>query len=138
MNDFTYAWLIMASITLVMFLAQAAIAEENPEGQVYLNGTNPISRYYTGGEFDDSDPRSNLPNAGSGESAQNDYTDEYRVTQSWFGNAIGNNYVGDALSMPFNIMKSMGLPNTVANIFGAFWFGLLILITALMILGKER
>jgi len=136
MNDFTYAWLIIASITLLMFLVQTAVQTENPEGPTFLNGTNPISRYYNSQGLDDSHPNSGLPGASSGGS-QSDYTDEYRVTQSWIGSIAGNNFIGDTLDMPYNMLKSMSLPDTVCNAFGAFWWGLMILMTVMMILGKE-
>jgi hypothetical protein len=139
MNDFTYAWLVVASISMMFFLASLAAAEVNPEGIQFMNGTNIISRHNTDGGFDDSQPYIDLPDASTGEgSSNNDFTDQYSVSQSWFGSLAGNNYLGDTLSMPFNILKMMGLPDKVANVFGAFWWGLLILLTVMMILGKEK
>jgi len=139
MNDFTYMWLMMACITLVMIFAQGAINVENPDGPVYLNGTNVVSRHYTSvGQLDDTNPYEDLPDASSGESSENDYTDEYRVSQSWLGSLVGNNYLGDVLSSPFNIFKAMGLPSTISNIIGAFWWGFLLLLTAMMLIGKEK
>lgn len=138
MNDFTYAWLVVASISLVFFLSSLATAAENPEGLQYMNGTNIINRHYVDGNFDDSQPHLDLPDASTGDSSSNDFTDQYKVSQSWFGSLAGDNYLGDALSMPFNILKTMGLPDAVANAFGAFWWGILVLLTVVMILGKER
>jgi len=138
MNDFTYAWLVVASITLVFFLAQAAISVENPAGAVYLNDTSLLTRNFDKfGNVNQSNPYGELPDAGTGQT-ENDFTDEYRVTQSWLGSLVGNNYLGDVLDTPYNILKSMRLPDIIANAIGSFWWGLLILLSVAMILGKER
>lgn len=138
MNDFTYMWLVVASISLIFFLAQLAISEENPSGTIIMQGNNLIIRQYAEAGLNDSNIYAGLPDASSGENANNDYTDEYRVTQGWIGSLIGKNYLSDALDTPFNLLKSMGLPPALSNAMGAFWWGLLILLTVMMVLGKER
>jgi len=138
MNDFTYAWLVWGSITLVMFLVQAAVAAENPDGPIYLNNTDVITRNMDRLGDINKTHYEDLPDAATGQSGQNDFTDEYKVTQSWLGSWAGNNYIGDVLDMPYNLFKSMGLPEVVCNGFGSFWWGFAILLLVAMILGKER
>lgn len=137
MNDFTYAWLICAGITLLMVLSQAAISQENPSGQQIISlSDNALTRNYQNGQFDDSKPYENLPRSPGGQ-GNNDYTDEYRVMQNWLGGS-GNSVFQDVLSAPFDFLKAMKLPDFIVGILGAFWWILLGILTAMMLFNREK
>ena len=136
MNDFTKAWLVVACITAIMMIAQLAISTENPNGIQIISDNNMVTRYQAQGQLNDSNPYSVLPSATTtGQSGASDYTDQYRVSQDWMGKG-GGNFLQDALSAPYNILKSMNLPGELVWILGSLWYGLLMLLTAMMLLGK--
>jgi hypothetical protein len=136
MNDWTKAWLVVACITLIMIFFNLARAAENPDGTTTLTGNNMIERYNTEAGLNDNDPYSSLPSGSS--DATDQFTDEYRVTQTYFAAGHGSNLLQDVLSAPYNIMKSMQLPSDIVNVLGTFWWLLVGILFVMMLTGREK
>jgi hypothetical protein len=120
-----------------MIFFNLAKNSENPDGTTIITGNNMIERYNTEAGLNDNDPYSSLPNSSSSDAADQ-FTDEYRVTTSYFGSGHGSNLLQDVFSSPYNIMKSMQLPNDIVNVLGTFWWLLIGILFVMMLFGREK
>lgn len=146
MSNLTTALVIMLSINVIFLLGQASVMEINPEGTNFydcqgsmlgdLSTGNCSNQAYL---LDDTDPASVLPEGETSVSPEtgNVYTDTFTTSRSWLLDSLGLRYVVNLLSAPYNILKSIGLPDIFAFAIGGLWYGITLFLIVAFILGRH-
>lgn len=135
MNDFTKAWLVMISITLVFYFAQLATYHENPEGSSqFMSQTTQLGNISSPGT-DTTNPNNDLPGSDSinSDSGGNLFSDPLTLVWNWILGIPGAKYVTTLLSTPTWTLHLIGLPADIIFPLAALWYGLIILLTVMMI-----
>lgn len=149
MSNLTTALAIMLSINVIFILSQAAVlevgAEIGTEQEFFSCSGSMLSAFEQNAcqnstrLLADENPASILP---SGESAVspttgNIFTDAFSSIKSWFLDSLGLRYLTNLLSGPYNIIKSMGLPETFAFAIGGLWYGITLFLLVAFFTGRD-
>jgi hypothetical protein len=146
MTNITGALLIVLSVNVILFLAQAGMTDINPTGTKFFNCSGTIiSEFDTGncqGELYliNSDYASNnLPEGEESVSPEtgNFFTDIFNTAKNWILGVSGVTYLINIVSAPASFLASLGLPSAFVFAIGSLWYGLTFFLVIAWILGKE-
>lgn len=122
----------MITINVVLFFAQGAMSESNPDVQYIDVNSSPAGQMMNEGT------NSTLPDISSGE----DYNDaETQIsTGSDFLRAAEGAWgvVSGLFSQPAGFMKEVGVPRPIRNGFNAIWYTVMIVLIVGWIRGKNQ
>lgn len=146
MSNILIGLIVMTSITVLMILGQAAILEINPQGpQFYackgsiLEGIDANACNGALYVLNDQNSSGQLPSTTSSVSPTtgNVFTDTPTTAKNWLLQNTGLGYLFNLLGAPYYILNAIGLPNIIAFTFGAMWYGIMLLLIILLILGRN-
>lgn len=139
---------IILAINSVMFLGQFAVTEISNEydsgGVDFFDYSNSfINRFDEGNYTVISNSSGVIPEASDSVSTEtgNLFTDSARSIKSWFGKATGSmitgwDYFVSFLTGPTKYLAVIGTPEPLVFVFGAFWYGLTLLLLILLIFNR--
>jgi hypothetical protein len=141
----TTALIFVLTVNVLMFLTQAAILDVNPTGTAFYSMEGSILEEFDAptedGEhiLDTNDIHSNLPESESSISPTtgNIFTDTFTSIKNWFGDAIGLSYLYSIISAPYNLLKSMQLPNDFVYAVGTLWYAVTLFLVVAFALGRN-
>jgi len=145
MSNLTYALVIMLSLNAILILGQASVLGINEDASLiyHCNGTM-LGELSTGCDdgtyiLSDGESTTQLPSASSSVNAETgvSYTDSITTSRSWLLESTGLGYVVNLLSAPYNIIKSLGLPEIFAFAIGGLWYGVTLFLLVAFILGRN-
>ncbi len=145
MGNLTMALMFVLVLNVFMFLSQASVMNLNPEGTEFHNREGTMLESFNKGEVDGDpvlDTQSTtdaLPEAEGTISATtgNLFTDTFSSIKNWFAKATGLSYLYGIVSAPYNMLKSMNLPNDFVFAIGTLWYGLTLFLIVAFFWGKE-
>lgn len=144
MGNYLMAFLIVIGINLMLWLGQAAVLDINPSGTTFgdyqgnmFGKTNEGNTHY---QLNESDPYGMLPKGNSAidPDTGNIFTDAYNTIKGWLADKTGARYLMAIVSAPYNFLKALHLPEMFVYAFGTFWYLLTILISVLMLTGRDN
>ena len=146
MGNLTIALVFVMTLNVLMFMSQVAILDLNPEASPYFwtnKGTMLENFDKTGGSGDavlNTDlVTEDLP-AGDGSvspTTGNIFTDVFNSIKGWFGRSTGLAYITGIVSAPYNVLKSMNLPNEFVFAMGTLWYGITFFLVVAFFWGRE-
>lgn len=142
-DKFLLAFIIMLGINIVLGLTQVSMININPNSQRFFNlSTSPAGAYIHDGELVNGSI-SELPSEVKGESGSvitggsfSLFTDPVSTIKNFFINTLGGKYITAMFRAPYDFVKSAGVPQDVAIYIGVLWYGFMILLLALVIIGR--
>jgi len=144
MGNMTLAFVFVVLLNVFFFLVQATVYEINPEGGLYYTYQGSLLQQYdVNNQQNNSLLKENtiseeLPqdsaDIGIGDQG-NFFTDTFQSVKTWFGKKTA--YVQQMLFGPYNILKSLGLPNQIVFAIGSLWY-LICLIVIVSFFWGER
>lgn len=143
-NMITNALIFIMVLNALMFLSQLASADMNPEGVVFYNcegsmidGFGNCNQSFS--YLNTSDTINQLPTAESSVdvSTGNIFTDTFRSIKNWITQSTGLRYVFGMLKAPYNICKSLNLPEAIATTFGVLWYAITLFLIIAFIWGRD-
>ena len=150
MNTLTYAFLVVMSINVMLFIGQAAMLDINPDGpQLYhcegnLLGAFEATGCTTPGSYylNNTDPTASLPSGETSVSPEtgNIFTDAFTGIKSWFLKSTGLSYVGNILNAPYNVLSAiLPGPETQPFVFaiGSGWYALTFFLLVAFLFGRD-
>lgn len=146
MANITKALMIVLSINIILFLAQAAMTDINPTGTKFFDceGTI-ISEFDAGncqGELNiiNADYASrNLPEGESSISPDTgtQFTDLFNTGKNWLLEKSGVRYLINIVSAPSSFLASFGLPTAFVFGISALWYGVTFFLFVAWLLGRD-
>lgn len=119
-----YIWVIMAVISVVLFLFQSSVDGINANGTTLYNYEGGIIDAYSYGNYTGIvDPSQGIPELEAEVSTGGDsgYTDIFQSIKSWFQDTKTGKIIGGLYYAVPNIIKGMGLPNSFSFALGLLW-----------------
>jgi hypothetical protein len=152
MGNLTTAVVFVIAINVLMFLTQSAIFAINPDTpqSFFSNKGTLLANFDTNNNrgidlnanysLDTDGNAERLPTAEgfvSPSSSGDLFTDAFSSIKSWFAKSTGLSYLGSVLSAPYNILKSMGLPNPFVFAMGTLWYVITFLVLIAFLWGRD-
>lgn len=146
MSNLTNALAVVIGINVIMFLAQAAILELEPEGSSFYNCEGSIIASFDKNNctsatyvLDDSNPKDLLPTGAKSVDPDtgNIFTDAFTGIKTWLLDSLGLSYLANILSAPTNMLKAMGLPDAFSFAVGALWYGVTLFLIVAFLFGRD-
>jgi len=135
MGNQLMAVMVVVFLNVMMFLVSVSMTNINPNADsIYTLEGSPIGAVIKddleSGNYNNTYVSSNiirdLPQSTQGETAPTSsggfVTDLFNNILSWLKSIPGLNYVFMAVSAPYNVIKSMGLPAQFAAAIGGLWY----------------
>lgn len=127
-----YLWIIMLSLSIVLFMFQVSIENINPEGATTIyNYNGSILQSYDAGDYnivnspDDNIPE--LPAEISTESSSSGFTDIFQSITTWFKTSKAGQVINGLYYAFPNLIKGLGLPEQFAFALGILYHLLAVL-----------
>lgn len=141
-SNLTLALVFVMALNLLMGLSQLATTDINPEGPNYFNCEGSMLDNFGNCQtnlLNTSQTISQLPTGESSIEPQtnNIFTDTFRSIKKWVTNIPGVNYLFGIITGPYNIIKSLNLPDGFTFTIGAFWYGITLFLIIAFIWGRE-
>lgn len=134
MNPLLTALVIVLSINAIMWTSETAIVEMG--GPSFYNKQGILENHNLS---EGVDPYAELPTTGGAVTTDtgNIFIDTFGSFMNWLAQKTGFDAVIQTLKAPYNIMKSMGIPNDLADLFGTLWYLVTILLVVLVVTGRN-
>lgn len=132
MGNLTTALVFVLAINVFMFIVQASIIEINPgASQTYFNNSGSLINEFDANNgagdpvLDTENVHTNLPSSEGAVSVgdNNFFTDVFNSIKGFFGDKLGLKYLVAIVSAPYNLLKSINLPNPIVFALGSLWYG---------------
>jgi len=146
MGNLTIALVFVMSLNVLMFLGQAAVYDLNPATAptFWTNEGTLLENFDASGGvgepvIDTQETINELP-AGEGSvspTTGNLFTDTFSSIKRWVARSTGLAYLFGIVSAPYNILKSMGLPNDFVYAMGTLWYGITLFLVIAFFWGKD-
>lgn len=139
MANLLKAVILILSVNVVLFLAQASMLEMNPSGNTVFNCTgSTMAALSDCGNSLEQNPQSTLPegNTGVDPTTGNIFTDSFSSVKNWLIDATGLDYVFSMLSAPKDILEFVGVPAPIAFVVGVLWYGTTLFIIISFMFGR--
>ena len=146
MSNMTTAVVIILSINVIFFLAQAAMTDISQDSTQFYNGTGSVlcsfeSSGCTGSTYqvNSQDPANVLPSVDASVSPTtgNIFTDTFTSIKNWLLDNSGIGFLLNILGAPVSFMNAIGLPSVVSFAIGAMWYGLTLFLIISWIAGRN-
>lgn len=136
MNPLITALIVVLSLNAFMWMSQSAITEMNPAVTFYTGEGGILENHALG---NGTDPYSELPTTGGAVSTEsgNIFIDTFGTFMNWIAQKSGFDTVIQTLKAPYNLMKTIGVPEDLANIIGTMWYLVTILLVVLVATGRN-
>lgn len=120
-----YLWVIMLSISVVLFLFQVSIDNINPGGAttLYNHSDSLIGAYDSGGynlEVNVEDGIPELPDDVTGEDSSG-FTDIFQSVKNWFSDTKAGKIISGLYYGVPNLVKGIGMPEAFSYAIGFLW-----------------
>ncbi len=145
MGNLTVALVFVLTLNTLMFLAQASTLDLNPDGPVFYTNEGTLLNHFDKNEgegdpvIDTDQLTEDLP-AGEGSvspTTGNLFTDTFSSIKRWFSQSKGVRYITGIISAPYDLLKSMGLPNEFSFAIGSLWYGITFFLVVAFFWGRE-
>src|SRR4030042_1674714 len=132
MGNLTVALVFVLTLNVLLYLGQVASYSLNPESSpVFFTNKGTMLETFdkNAGEgtptLDTEQTTNVLPSTEGSVSPTtgNFYTDTFSSIKGWFAQKTGIAYIFGILSAPYNVLKSMNLPNEFSYAVGTLWYG---------------
>jgi hypothetical protein len=144
MGNLTIATLFIVAVNVLMWFAQIAINDINPDGSVCYNLEGSIidNSVTRSGNYSvvNNDVTDDLPTAAgtiSPSSSTSVFTDIFNNILTWFKSTPGVKYVYGVIAAPYNILKCTGLPSSFIVGIGTLWYLVSFLVLVAFIWGRD-
>lgn len=145
MGNLTVAAMFVIVLNVFMFLGQVAVLELNEDAGMYFTNEGTLLDNFdsnsgegepvldTGGTIDSlpSGAESVSPTTG------NVFTDTFSSIKDWMLKSTGLAYLFSILAAPYNILKSMNLPNNFVYAMGTLWYAITFILVLAFIFGRD-
>jgi len=146
MGNLTVALSFVIALNVLMFLTQAAILEVNPDATTFFTNKGTMLDSFdanknTGNYTLDTDAVSEHLPTGKGSisvTTGNLFTDMFSSIKTWLADKTGLSYLSGIVSAPYNILKSMNLPNAFVFAMGTMWYVLTLFLLIAFIWGRDN
>ena len=140
-TPFSRYLIIMLSINMILFLVQTAIVTTNPDGPVFFDvGNSPAGQFLdssNGLVINASEVGLDVEEPVEAEST-NVFTDAFKKIKQWFSKLDRNfGLFTGMLGQPYGFLKGIGVPQAICTAFGVIWYGLMALLVAGIIGGRN-
>lgn len=145
MGNLTIALVFVLTLNVLMYMTQVAILDINPNAPQFWTNEGTILENFdkTGGTgepvIDSDNVMGDLP-AGEGSvspTTGNLFTDVFSSIKRWVAQKTGIAYITGIVLAPYNILKSMGLPNSFVFAMGSLWYGVTFFLVVSFFWGRE-
>lgn len=146
MGNLTINMVFVLTVNVLMFLGQIAVYNLNPESapNYYSNKGTVLENFDKnrgiGEPVLDTDNAINELPSGEGSvspTTGNFFTDTFSSIGSWFKQKTGLAYLFGIISAPYNMLKSMNLPNPYCYAIGTLWYGLTLFFVIAFFWGRD-
>ena len=143
MGNTTVALTFVMILNVLMWLSQVALIDLNPVGPEFFHCEGSIMEGQSSACSNASDivlntdAASQLPSSQNVDVATNPFTDIFNNILGWLKSLPGISYLVAIVSAPYNIMKSIGLPNELAFGLGFLWYGITLFCVVAFLWGRE-
>jgi len=144
MSNLTTALVLVLTLNVLIFLAQAGIDDLNPNAVNFYDSSGSLIDGFNGGTADnpslDKDALTNaLPTAEGSISPEtgNFFTDVFSSIKNWVTGLPGISYLYGIIMAPYNMLKMAGLPNAFTWAVGSLWYGLTLFLIVAFIWGRD-
>lgn len=137
MGNVTTALVFVMLLNVLMFLTQASMIALNSDSIRFYDVSGSIIE---GMNIDkDINPEDKLPSLQDIQvSSGNPFTDIFNSIISWFKTSTGLSYIYGIVTAPYQILKALGLPTSVAWGLGALWYGISLFCVIAFAFGREN
>ena len=141
MGNLTIALVFVITLNVLMFLVQAATLDINPDApNFFTNEGTMLDRFDAGGNILDTGSISTqIPQneVNINPTTGNLFTDTFSSMKKWFGESTGVNYIFSILAAPYNMVKSINLPNAFTFAIGTLWYAITLFLIVAFIWGRD-
>jgi len=145
MGNLTTALSFVLILNVLMFLVQAAILDLNPDATNFFTNEGTLLSNFDANNnngtyvLDTEGVADHLPTAEGSVSPTtgNLFTDMFSSMKTWFAETTGLSYLMGIVSAPYNLLKSMNLPNAFVFAIGSLWYALTLFLLIAFFWGRD-
>lgn len=145
MANVTMALMLVLAVNVFLYLGQAAILEINPDAPLFFNREGTVLQEFDKNNgvgdpiLDTESTTDQLPSTEGSVSPTtgNFFTDMFSSIKNWFAKKTGISYLLAIVSAPYNILKTMHLPNSFVFAIGTLWYVLTLFLIVAFFWGRD-
>ena len=145
MGNLTTALVFVMALNVIMFIGQASVLGLNPDANTFFTNKGQILNEFDKNKgvgeavLETDDTYTNLPSVEGQVSPQsgNWFSDIFTSIKSWFAKTTGGNYIIQVTSAPYNMLKAIGLPNSITFALGGLWYGITFFLLVAWAFGRD-